>query len=354
MTRIERLAAGLGPGEGYLVYTPVARRYLTGFPSSLGYLLIGPCGAVLFMDGRYYEAACRAVRPPVRVVLTERLSEQLGEAAREMGCGTIYTETEITIRELEGFRRLLPACEVEASGKLTGLLEEQRAIKTAEETGRIRKAQRVAEAAFAEILAYIRPGVKEADIALELDYRMRKKGAEDMAFETIAVAGPHSSLPHGVPGDYRVQNGDLVVLDFGAVYGGYRSDMTRTVAVGHVTYEMRRVYETVLQAQRAALDVLRPGLACAEADRAAREPIEKAGYGAYFNHSTGHGVGLEIHERPNLSSRSEAVLAEGQIVTVEPGVYVPGKFGVRIEDMVSITADGCENLTGAPKELLVL
>ena len=354
MMKIEGLLSALGPGEGYLVITPVNRRYLTGFPSSLGYLLLGGGEALLLMDGRYFEAAGKAVKPPVSVAEMHRLSEQLEEAAGRMGIDTIYTETEITVRELEGLRRLLPGRRVEASQSLTDRLEGLRAVKTPDEVDFIRRAQSMAEAAFLDILNYIQPGVAEADIALELDYRMRKAGAEDLAFETIAVAGANASLPHGVPGSYKVQAGDFVVMDFGAVCGGYRSDMTRTVAVGHADEEMRRVYDTVLTAQKAALAVLRPGLACAEGDRAARSVIEAAGYGDCFNHSTGHGVGLEIHEKPNLSYRSEAVLMEGQIVTVEPGIYLPGKFGVRIEDMVYLTAQGCENLTRAPGELLVL
>lgn len=354
MTRIEDLLSALEPGEGYLIFTPVNRRYLTGFPSSLGYLLLGGGEARLYMDGRYYEAASKAVGPPVKVAETGRLSEQLEKAAGRMGLRAIYTETEITVRELENLRRLLPGLQVEASQQLTDRLEGLRAVKSPDEVDFIRRAQGMAEAAFLDILNIIKPGVSEAEIALELDYRMRRAGAEDMAFETIAVAGANASLPHGVPGAYKVRAGDFVVMDFGAVCGGYRSDMTRTVAVGCADGEMRRVYGVVLAAQKAALDALRPGLACAEGDRAARSVIEAAGYGDGFSHSTGHGVGLEIHEKPSLSCRSQAVLEAGQVVTVEPGIYLPGRFGVRIEDMVYLTPDGCENLTRAHKELLVL
>ena len=354
MTAIERLQGKLTAGEGYLVITPVNRRYLTGFPSSLGYLLIGKEEAVLFLDGRYFEAGSKAVPASIQVEQTRKLSEQLAAAAGRMKIQKVYTETEISIRELEGLRRLLPNLQVEAREGLTAALESIRSVKSAGEADCIRRAQRIAEAALEEVLGLIQPGVTEAQIALELDYRMRKKGAEDTAFDTIAVAGPKSALPHGVPGDVQVQKGDFIVMDFGAVYGGYRSDMTRTVAVGYATDEMKKVYETVLAAQAAALEVLRPGLPCAEGDRAAREVIEKAGYGEYFNHSTGHGVGLEIHEYPNLTSRSEAVLEMGQIVTVEPGIYLPGRFGVRIEDMVWLTPGGCENLTAAPKALTIL
>ena len=354
MSELEQLAARLQAGEGFLLYTPVNRRYLTGFPSSLGYLLITGKGFWLLVDGRYYEAACKAVRPPVQVVQIMKLSEQLGELVRANEITTLYTETELTLRELAHLQALLPAVRVEGREELTAALEAFRAVKRPDEVDCIRRAQRIAEEALEEILHYIKPGVREADIALELDYRMRKKGAEDLAFETIAVAGANASLPHGVPGDYAVRPGDFIVMDFGAVCGGYRSDMTRTVAVGYVTDQMRQVYDTVLAAQRAALDNLRAGLTCADGDKAARSVIEAAGYGACFNHSTGHGVGLEIHEAPNLSARSRERLCAGQIVTVEPGVYLPGKLGVRIENMVLITEEGCENLTLAPKELIIL
>ena len=350
----ERLAAGLEADAGYLVYTPVNRRYLTGFPSSLGYLLLTTSACFLLMDGRYYEAACRAVQPPIQVMEMHKLSEQLGGLVQSRKIRKLYTETELTLRELTDLQKLLPGIQVEGCEALTRELEAMRAVKEPWEVEWIRKAQRIAEKAFSEILEYIRPGVRELEIALELDYRMRRQGAEDISFATIAVAGANASLPHGVPGAYRVQPGDFVVMDFGAVCGGYHSDMTRTVAVGRVTDEMRRVYDTVLQAQQAALDSLRPGLSGMEGDRVARTIIESAGYGGCFTHSTGHGVGLEIHESPGLSSRSQAALTVGQVVTVEPGIYLPGRFGVRIEDMALITETGSENLTASPKELLVL
>jgi Xaa-Pro aminopeptidase len=180
------------------------------------------------------------------------------------------------------------------------------------------------------------------------------KEAEALSFDTIAVSGKNSSMPHGVPSDKAVEDGDFITMDFGAVVDGYHSDMTRTVAVGFVTDEQRLVYDTVLKAQCASLDVIRAGVSCFDADKAARDVIVNAGYGEYFGHGTGHGVGVEIHESPNLSPRSISVLETGNIVTVEPGIYLPGKFGVRTEDMVFVTADGCENLTKSQKSLIVL
>ena len=181
-----------------------------------------------------------------------------------------------------------------------------------------------------------------------------RNGAEALSFDTIAVSGKNSSMPHGVPTDKTVEDGDFITLDFGAVVDGYHSDMTRTVAVGYVTEEQERVYDTVLKAQQASLDVIRAGISCFDADKAARDIITDAGYGDYFGHGTGHGVGIEIHELPNLSPRSTAILEKGNIVTVEPGIYLPGKFGVRIEDMVFVTENGCKNLTSSQKSLIVL
>ena len=183
---------------------------------------------------------------------------------------------------------------------------------------------------------------------------MLSHGAEALSFETIAISGANTSKPHGVPTDKKVEYGDFVTMDYGAVVNGYHSDMTRTVAVGAMSDEQKKVYDTVLRAQLSALGVLKSGLKCADADRAARDVITEAGYGEFFRHSTGHGVGVEIHEKPNLSPRSDATLETGNIVTVEPGIYIPGKFGVRIEDMAYITESGCKNLTNAPKEPLIL
>ena len=219
---------------------------------------------------------------------------------------------------------------------------------------KIIKAQRIAEAAFEHILTFIKEGVTEKEVALELDYYMLSHGADGLSFETIAVSGKNSSKPHGVPSDKKIEKGDFVTMDFGAVVEGYHSDMTRTVAVGFVTDEQKNVYETVLKAQEAAQAAASSGVCCADVDKAARDVIENAGYGEYFNHSTGHGVGVEIHEYPRLSTVCKAILSVGNVVTDEPGIYIPEKFGVRIEDMLLITENGCENLTRAPKELIIL
>ena len=229
-----------------------------------------------------------------------------------------------------------------------------REVKEEEEVSRIVAAQRIAEKALEEILPMIRPGAVEQELAAELDYRMARLGSTGVSFETILVSGAKSSMPHGHPGDKKIEAGDFVTIDFGAMVGGYHSDMTRTFAVGFATDEMKRVYNTVLQAQLAGIEAFAPGKTGVEVDEAARKVIRDAGYGEYFGHSLGHSLGLNIHENPNASPKSTVPFKTGNIVTMEPGIYLPGRFGVRIEDMVYLGADGKRNLTLFPKELTIL
>ena len=229
-----------------------------------------------------------------------------------------------------------------------------RIIKAEWEIDKIVAAQRIAEQAFDEILQFIKPGVSERDIALNLDFSMRRAGAEDISFSTIAVSGKNSSLPHGTPGNKLVENGDFVTMDFGALLDGYHSDMTRTVAVGYATEEMQRVYDTVLEANRLGIAAVRAGITGMEVDRISRSFIEAQGYSGCFGHGLGHGVGLDIHEAPSLSPRGDIVLQPNMVVTIEPGVYLENKFGIRIEDMVVVTENGCKNLTRSSKDLMIL
>ena len=340
--------------EAILICSGVNRRYFTGFPSSDGYLLVTKKDAVFFADSRYIEAAQNSVKD-CRAVLLTRVSTEIKEYVRKNGILKIYTErNRIPVATADFLKTTFLPCRVTFSKKLEEIITNAREIKENEETECIKKAQAIAEAAFNHILTFIKPGVTEKQIALELDFYMLSHGAEAVSFETIAVTGRKSSMPHGVPDETVVKDGDFITMDFGAVYKGYHSDMTRTVAVGNVTDEQKAIYNIVLKAQQNALSVLKSGVSCADADKAARGIIEDAGYGEYFGHGTGHGVGVEIHEEPSLSPRSKQTLKEGNVVTVEPGIYLPGKFGVRIEDMALITKDGFENLTSAPKELIIL
>lgn len=352
MSRIQNIRSLLNKGEAALIYTTISRLYLTDFESSLGYLFITENDSVLFVDGRYIEAAQKGVNDNVDVRLFTKLSDQVKEFLGD-NINTLLVETANTVADVRGFEKLF-GCNVVPSDRLQEELLRMRLTKTDREIDCIITAQRMAEKAFEEVLNSIRPGVTEIEIAAELEYRMKLAGSECVSFETIAVSGEKSSMPHGVPGDRVIKNGDFITMDFGAVYKGYHSDMTRTVAVGSVTDEMQKVYDTVLSANLAAIEKVQEGITAKEVDLAARDIITSAGYGKEFSHSTGHGVGLEIHEGPTVSFKNEKILSSGEIITIEPGIYLPEKFGVRIEDMVVVTKNGCNNLTKAEKRLIII
>lgn len=339
--------------DGVLIVSETNRRYFTSFPSSDGILLATKNGSVFLTDSRYIEEAQNIVKC-CEVAELKKVSEQLPELCQKLGVRVLMTESErLTVAQLNSYRKLLKGITLTSVGA-DKLIDKLRMVKSEEEKNSVIKAQRIAEKAYEHILGFIREGVTEREIALELDFFMLRNGAEAISFETIAVSGANSSKPHGVPTDKKICRGDFITMDYGAVVNGYHSDMTRTVAVGEVSDEQVRVYETVLGAQLRSLETLREGVKCSDADRAAREYINEKGYGEYFRHSTGHGVGLEIHEKPNLSPKSDFILQSGNIVTIEPGIYIPGKFGVRIEDLAIITKFGCENLTKIPKKLAIL
>ena len=325
-------------------------RYLGGVDYTDGFLLITAEKAFLFADSRYIEVAKRDAASGFEVVLLNKgrgalISEHAPEI-REI----LYEDRSMRCAELSALKKQLPNIEFRAAG---AIVEELRNEKTDAEKENIIKAQRIAEEAFGHILGIISPDITEADLALELEYQMRKRGADGIAFDTIAASGATSSMPHAVPRRVKLEKGFLT-LDFGAKYNGYCSDMTRTVCIGEPNAEMKKVYGTVLSAQKSALEMIKAGVCGCDADKAARDVIAAAGYGECFGHSLGHGVGLYIHESVSLSPRSQSVLKKGNVVTVEPGIYLEGRFGVRIEDMVFVTENGCENLTRAPKELIVL
>lgn len=353
--RLEALAARLPTDTAVLISAPHHLCYLTGFPSGDSWIFLTAETAYFLTDFRYVEMAQQTVRgAECRMIV--RLTDELQVLIDKHGIRTVLVEAAHTsVAELKRLRDRLPSVEVSDSGEPDEWLTELRAVKTPDEIEKIRQAQALAEAGFAHILPYIREGATEREIALELEMYIRRQGAQRVAFDCVVVSGANGSLPHGIPSDKPIRRGEFITMDFGAVVDGYLSDMTRTVALGAVGEEQRTVYETVLRAQRTALVALRDGVSCVEGDAAARRVIEQAGYGDHFGHGTGHGVGVEIHEEPRLSPRAgNAVLRAGQVVTVEPGIYLPGRFGVRIEDMVVITADGCRNLTNAPKELICL
>ena len=340
--------------DAAIIFSEENRRYFTGFPSSDGALLVYGGKALFFTDSRYTEAAAKCIGEEY-VVDSSNLYEKFNEIFKENGVKNVAVENHrMTLAEFENIKEKLTDVEFVTSSALADAIEAIRIVKEACEIEKIKAAQKIAEEAFDHIITFIKEGMTEKEISLELDFYMLSHGAEALSFETIAVAGANSSMPHGVPGDYRVKKGDFITLDYGATVDGYHSDMTRTVCLGEPSDKMREVYNTVLEAQLKGLESLHDGITGVDADKAAREVIENAGYGKNFGHGLGHGVGVEIHESPRLSPKAPHTLISGHVVTVEPGIYLPGEFGVRIEDMAVITENGCINLTSCPKELIIL
>ncbi len=354
MNRIERLKQKLGEGfGGAIVMNDFNRCYLSEMMSSAGTVVITERSSTLIIDFRYIEAA-RARAKGVEVVLQDELFDQIRGILSRDEVKSVMIEQEISVGQLSIVKSELMNYEISESPKLSGAITELRAVKDDGEVARIARAQAITDDAFDYICGFIKPGQSEREIAAELEYFMRKKGADGLAFSTICVSGKKSSLPHGEPDENIVMAGDFVTMDYGALKDGYCSDMTRTVAVGKVSDEQKRVYETVLKAHLAATDAAKPGITGKELDAVARNIINEAGYEGCFGHGLGHSLGLEIHEEPRASSLSNAVLPEGTIMTIEPGVYLEGRFGVRIENMVVLKGDGCEVITKSPRELIVL
>ena len=357
MNHFHQIAALLDSyGLDAMLLTGEANRfYASGFHSAGtdGMALVTREKFYYFTDSRYTEAARRHVQDAeVQEAGHGRgYSALLMEAVQRHSIQRLgFEDAYMTVREHDAYARALP-CELVPAADL---LAELRAVKDPEELEIMIAAQRIAEKALTDILNEIRPGVTEKEIAARLQYLMLHYGAEDKSFDPIVVSGPNGSLPHGVPSEKVIQAGEFVTMDFGCIYHGYCSDMTRTVAVGFATEEMQKVYQTVLSAQQAGIAAARAGITGRDVDAAARAVIAAAGYGAYFGHSFGHGVGVEIHEAPNASPSNEQPLPAGAVISAEPGVYLPGKLGVRIEDVILLTETGCRNLTKAPKELLIL
>ena len=357
MNHFKKIAEALpGAGlDGVLLTGEHNRFYASGFASmgSDGVALVTTKGNFYFTDSRYIEAAERQVSDAA-IGMTESgkgYIAWLNEALELSGAKRIGFEDEtMTVADHERYRKNLQAELVPASALLHAL----RAQKDAQELERMEQAQRIAEKALDRILTEIRPGVTEKEISARLQYHMLCFGAEKMSFDPIVAGGPNGSMPHAVPTDRPIQSGEFVTMDFGCVYGGYCSDMTRTVCVGRPTEEMERVYETVLKAQLAGIAAARAGVTGAEIDGAAREVIRRAGYGDYFGHSFGHSVGVEIHESPNASPGNHEPMPAGAVVSAEPGIYLPGRFGVRIEDVIVLEEGGCRDITKADKTLLCL
>lgn len=319
-------------------------------------LLVEEAGSVFFTDVRYDTQAHDEVKGAKVMVARKAVVTALGEwlARRKRTRGwTIGIEAEhYTVAEKRRLTKLLPSTVRLKDSPLA--VERFRMIKDGDELDLIRAAVALGAKLFDQALDVLRPGVKETHVAAEMEFAARRGGAEEMSFPTIIASGARSALPHGRASDQVIPPGGFVVCDFGVILSGYCSDQTRTVWVGAVSEDARLAYESVKEAQQAAIDAVRPGVAVGEVDAAARKVLRKAGLGRYFTHSTGHGVGLEIHEAPRVANGQQEVLQPGMVITIEPGVYFPGKWGVRIEDMVEVTSGGCEVLTPTSKDFLAV
>ncbi|MEE1279928.1 MAG: aminopeptidase P family protein [Oscillospiraceae bacterium] len=341
--------------DAALVIESSNRYYLSGVDTSdAGMLIVTRNKAYFIIDSRYIELSKRYENDKLEIILQKDLLSQINEICLKQNIKSIGIEIQTV--SVSMFKRLneklgnIIDVDVDINKIITGL----RAVKNSYEIEKIKAAQKITDDAFEYILGRIEEGRSEKELALELEFYLRSNGASAAAFDIVFVGGKNSSLPHGVPGEYRLKKGDFITIDFGADVDGYKSDMTRTIALGSVSDEQKKVYETVLLAQKTALGQIKTGKCCNEIDKAARNIISNAGYGDCFGHALGHGVGLEIHEFPNFSPKCTSVLEKGMILTVEPGIYLPEKFGVRIEDMVLITENGIENLTKSDKSLIII
>lgn len=339
--------------ETFLVVSPENRRYLTGFTGTAGWVLITQKDAYFFTDFRYVEQAHQQVKD-CQIVKLDQFSPYLTvrQVMEELDLYTIGIESErCTVEQFDALKKQFGTKAIQPQ---SALIEEIRMIKSPDEIEKIAHAQVIADQAFEHILSYIKPGVTELEIALELEFFMRRQGAQRLSFDSIVASGVRSSLPHGAPTDKKIAVGDFVTMDFGCVYDGYCSDMTRTVAVGKVDERQKEVYNLVLQAQFNALAGIKAGVIGKDIDELCRAVYREAGCISYFGHGLGHSLGLEIHEEPRFSTKDTHVIQTNMVMTVEPGLYYPNWGGVRIEDLIVIKDNGYENLTHSSKELIVV
>jgi Xaa-Pro aminopeptidase len=353
MEKLERFREALETFgvDGFLITSTYNRRYMTNFTGSAGVVLISQKEAKFITDFRYVEQAGKQAEGYEIVKHTGTIPDEVASQAKAMGIKKLGFEQEhITFASYKVYEHALEGELV----PISGVIEKLRLIKTPSEIKILKEAAKIADAAFTHITQYIRPGLSELEVSNELEFFMRKQGAASSSFDTIVASGRRGALPHGVASDKVIESGDLVTLDYGAYYNGYVSDITRTLAVGKPSDELMDIYNIVLEAQLRGMAGIKPGMNGKEADALTRNFIAEKGYGEYFGHSTGHGIGLEVHEGPALSVRSDTVLEPGMIVTVEPGIYVPELGGVRIEDDTIITIEGNESLTHSTKELIIL
>ena len=354
MTNLEKYMSLLdGEVDGLLLTSRYSRHYGACFDIAEGIAVVSKKGCRYFTDSRYIESAQNGISGFEVLEMNRQnpYSQLINAAIADFGITKLGFEEEyMTVAEYQRFTEKLEAPLVPFHEKISSF----RAVKEPYELERMRKAQQITDKAFEEVQKRIRVGMTEKELAAELVYCLLKNGGEGLSFEPIVVSGPNTSLPHGVPTDRKLENGDFITMDFGVIYQGYCSDMTRTVALGYATEEMEKVYDTVLKAQLAGLAATKPGATGKDIDGAARQVIADAGYGAYFGHGYGHCLGMEVHEMPSCSPSGAVVMEKNMVSSAEPGIYIPGKFGVRIEDVVIFTDEGHENITASPKNLIII
>ena len=357
MSHLESVKTALDDGSALLVTSEVNQRWLTNFAFTDGYVLVTKGESYLITDFRYIEAARAEADPDFTILMPSgrKMIEEISSLLKNAGVGTLLIEDDtLSVSAFERIKASIPDVNTVSGG--SAVIDGLRRFKDSSELLKLARAQAITDAAFEHILGYINPERTEIDVALELEFFMRKNGAEGLSFETISVSGSASSMPHGVPRPVKLEKGFLT-MDFGAKVDGYCADMTRTVVIGKADDDMKRLYNTVLTAQTSALEALYGGeRERKKIDAIARDIINNAGYTGCFGHSLGHGIGMYCHEAPGLSPASPAgeLLMPGDVVTCEPGIYLSGKYGCRIEDMVAVTNDGIINFTKSPKELIEL
>ena len=354
MKNLEKYMTLLGEeADALLLTSRYSRHYGAEFDIAEGVALVSAKGCYYFTDSRYIESAQNNIKgfTVVEMNRANPYNKLLNDAIAELDIEKLgYEEGYMTVSELQSFEKNLHAQLIPMGDQINSF----RAVKEPWELDRIRKAQAITDKAFSEVLTRIEAGMTEKQLQAELIYCLYKNGGEGLSFDPIVVSGPNTSLPHGVATDRVIREGDFITMDFGAVYGGYCADMTRTVAVGFATEEMEKVYNTVLTALEAGIAISKAGVTGKEIDGAARQIIADAGYGEYFGHGYGHCIGMECHEMPSCSPGGIAPMEASMVSSAEPGIYLPGKFGVRIEDLVIFTPDGCENITHSPKKLMIV
>lgn len=349
--KVKKIQDFLNTTAAALILSMPNRFYMTDFLCDSGLVFITKNDAFFFTDFRYLEKAKEV--SSVNVLNSKNWTEQINALIEKHGITEILIETEnVSVAKFDLLKQKLNS-EILNADELSKQLRLLRSQKSEKELSFIKAAQEITDSTFSYILPRIELGRTERDIMLDMEFYLRKMGSEGISFDFIVVSGKNTSLPHGVPSDKVIEKGDFITMDFGAVKNGYRSDMTRTVAVGSITDEQRRVYDTVLKAQTAALNAIKTGVVCRDIDKIARDIIERD-YAGCFGHGLGHSVGIEIHEAPCFNTRDDTVLLDNTVLTVEPGIYLEGKFGVRIEDMVVVNQNGCENLTKSDKNLIIL